>query len=151
MLKKISPLICSDLLKILNDMGHGDEIVIVDANYPAMASKAQHFVNANGITSTEMLKAILDLLPLDTFVKQPIKIMEVVPGDNYKPAIWDEYKRILADYGMSEDKIQYIERFEYYEHCNRSYCVISTGERALYGNLIIKKGVLETEELSLLR
>ncbi len=145
MLKKISPLICSDLLKILNEMGHGDEIAIVDANYPAAASKAKHTVIANGITSTQMLDAILDLLPVDTFVKQPIKLMEVVPGDNYKPIIWDEYKRILAKYGLDEDKIQYIERFEYYEHCNRAYCVVSTGERARYGNLIIKKGVLEAD------
>lgn len=146
MLKKISPLIPSDLLKILNDMGHGDEIAIVDANYPAAASRAKHMVVANGISSSDLLKAVLELLPVDTFVTQPVKLMQVVPGDNYVPVIWEEYIKILEDYGIQKDKIQYIERYEYYSNCDKAYCIVSTGERARYGNLIIRKGVIEPDE-----
>ena len=142
MLKKISPLISSELLKILDEMGHGDEIVFADANFPSASRAAKHIIPANGIGIDVLLDAVLDLFPVDTFVEKPIKLMQVVPGDDYKPVIWDAYKKILAKYGITEDKIDYLDRFDYYNQADRAYCVVSTGERALYANVIVKKGVI---------
>lgn len=146
MLKKISPLLSAELLKIIYEMGHGDEIAIVDANYPAAASKAQHCVTASGIGSVALLDAILDLLPVDTYVEKPFTIMEVVKGDPTIPHIWDDYKSTIKKYGYTENQIGQIERFAFYDYCDKAYCVLSSGERALYGNIIIKKGVLKIGE-----
>ena len=138
MLKKISTLLSADLLKYLYEMGHGDEIAIVDANFPAASCKAEHMVVANGVSSTALLDAILDLFPMDTFVPQPIKLMKVVEGDPYVPTVWEEYKQILRKYSIEEGKIQYLERYPYYDDCDRAYCVVSTGERR-------RKGVIDPD------
>ena len=142
MLKKISPLISPELLKILAEMGHGEEIVLADANFPAHSSKAKIAVRADGIGIPALLDAILDLFPLDTYVAQPVVMMDVVPGDDYVPEIWPEYYRILAKYGAGEDKILRLERFAYYDRANQAYCVVASGETARYGNIILKKGVV---------
>ena len=95
MLKGISPVISPELIKILMEMGHGDEICIGDGNFPA-ASIAQRLVRLDGHGVTEVLDAILALFPLDTYVEAPVALMEVVPGDNVVPVIWDEYKQVIA-------------------------------------------------------
>lgn len=141
MLKGIPSILSPELLKILMEMGHGDEIVIGDGNFPA-ASYAQRLVRLDGHGVTEVLDAILKLMPLDTFVEKPTALMEVVPGDNTKPVIWEEYKKIIDKHGNDSSKIEYVERFAFYERAKKAYAIIATGETALYANVILKKGVV---------
>ena len=88
----------------------------------------------------------MDIFPVDTYVETPFHLMEVVPGDTTIPVVWEKYKSVLEKYGFSEKHIGYIDRFGYYDYCNKVYCVISSGERLLYGNITIKKGVLKIDE-----
>ena len=142
MLKGISPLISPDLIKILMEMGHGDEIVIADANFPS-ASIAQRLVRADGIGAPAILSAVLDLFPLDPYVEKPVSLMMVVPGDLYKPVIWEEYRSIIHKYENGFTDFDYIERFAFYERAKKAYAVLATGEMALYANIILKKGVIK--------
>jgi len=138
MLKGIPAIISPELLKILAEMGHGDEIVLADANFPA-ASCGKRVVRADGIGGCEMLQAILTLLPLDTYAA-PVYLMQVVPGDPVETPIWDEYQKIIDPH--TDKPMEQIERFAFYERAKQAYAVIQTGEKALYANLILKKGVL---------
>jgi len=138
MLKGIPSIISPELLKILMEMGHGDELCIGDGNFPG-ASIAQRLVRADGHTVPELLEAILKLFPLDIYA-QPVYIMEKVPGDTVETPIWDEYEKIVAQH--SNASIEKIERFAFYERAKQSYAVLMTGETALYANIIIKKGVV---------
>lgn len=141
MLKRIPSIISPDLLKILMEMGHGDEIVIGDGNFPA-ASMAQRLVRADGHGTAAMLAAILKLFPLDTFVPTPVALMQVVPGNTVKTPIWDEYRDILKAGGEPFDEFEMVERLAFYERTKQAYAVIATGESALYANIILKKGVI---------
>jgi L-fucose mutarotase len=141
MLKTISPLLSPDLLKTLAEMGHGDEIVLADGNFPS-ASMAQRLLRADGHGVPDLLKATLQLFPLDTFVEHPVALMAVVPGHNYQPTIWDEYRRIIQNSGEPFTDFEYIERFAFYERATKAYAVLATGESALYANIILKKGVV---------
>ena len=96
MLKHIPNILSPDLLKILMEMGHGDEVVIADGNFPA-ASIAQKLIRLDGHNVPEVLEAILKFFPLDIYVENPVGLMEVVPGDNIKPVIWDEYRKIIIE------------------------------------------------------
>ena len=140
MLKGISPVLSPELLKILMEMGHGDELVIGDGNFPA-ASMAKRLVRLDGHGVPEILDAIMQLFPLDTFVERPVGLMQVVPGDDTVPVIWDDYKRIIAKY-EGDVRIEEIERFAFYDRAREAYCCVATGERALYANIILKKGVV---------
>ncbi len=140
MLKNIPPIISPELLKILDEMGHGDEIVIGDGNFPA-ASNAKRLVRCDGHGVPEILDAVLTLLPLDTYVESPFMLMQVTPGDSVVPVIWDEYRKI-ADNHQENVKFSEIERFAFYERARNAYAVIATGEKALYANVILKKGVI---------
>jgi L-fucose mutarotase len=140
MLKGISNLLPPDLLKILMEMGHGDEIVIADGNFPA-ASHAQRLVRCDGHGVPPLLDAILQLLPLDTFVKQPVALMAVVPGDNYSPDIWPVYKTIVQKYERQAADFDLVERHAFYERARKAYAIIATGETARYANIILKKGL----------
>ena len=122
-------------------MGHGDEIVIADGNFPCHTI-SQNVVRADGLSGTEILKAIMELFPLDTYSDQQVFLMEVVSGDSYKPEIWNNYMEILQSSGETFT-IGYIERFAFYERAKKSYAVIATGEEALYANIILKKGVVK--------
>lgn len=141
MLKKIPKILSPQLVKTLMEMGHGHEIVIADANFPC-SSISNNVVRADGLSGSEVLKAVLELLPLDSYVDEQVLLMEVVPGDNYIPEIWDEYKSILNNSGELYT-VGYLERFAFYERAKRSYAVIATGEEALYANIILKKGVVK--------
>ena len=141
MLKNISTLLSPDLLKILMEMGHGDEIVFADGNFPA-ASIAQRLVRLDGHDIPEILEAVLKFFPLDTYAELPVGLMEVVPGDNYKPVIWDDYRKIILESKEPFTEFEYIERFEFYERAKKAYAVVATGESALYANIILKKGVV---------
>lgn len=140
MLKGIPSILSPELLKVLDEMGHSDEIVIADGNFPG-ASHAQRLIRLDGHNVPEILDAILQLFPLDRYVPAPVALMEVVKGDLVVPVIWDDYKRIIAAH---EDNIQIenIERFAFYERAKKAYAVITTSEKALYANIILKKGVV---------
>lgn len=141
MLKTIPSILNPDLLKILMEMGHGDEIVIADGNFPA-ASVAQRLVRLDGHMIPVILESILKLFPLDTYVKNPVGLMAVMPGDPYKPVIWDTYRKIITDSKEPFTDFEYIEKFAFYERAKKAYAVVATGESALYANMILKKGVV---------
>ncbi|NLF74871.1 MAG: L-fucose mutarotase [Chloroflexi bacterium] len=140
MLKGISSIISPELLKILMEMGHGDELVIGDGNFPA-ASMSQRLVRADGHGVPALLDAILALFPLDTFVEKPVALMEVVPGDNFQPVIWEEYRKIIQRHEPFTD-FEYVERFAFYDRARQAYAILATGETSLYANVILKKGVI---------
>lgn len=142
MLKTISPAISPDLIKVLMEMGHGDELVIADGNFPA-ASIAQRLVRADGLGCLILLEAILSLFPLDQYVDKPVAVMAVVPGDPYKPLIWDDYRKIVQKHEASFRDFDYVERFAFYERSKKAYAVLATSEMALYANIILKKGVVK--------
>lgn len=141
MLKGIPNIIPPELLKILMEMGHGDEIVISDGNFPA-ASYAQRLVRCDGHNVPNLLDAILKFFPLDPYVDAPVSLMQVVPGDKVETPIWDVYKEIVKKYEPVNNKVENVERFAFYERSKKAYAVVATGEKALYANIILKKGVV---------
>ena len=141
MLKNIPNILSPDLLKTLMEMGHGDEIVIADGNFPA-ASHAQKLVRCDGHGAPPLLDAVLQLFPLDTYVKHPVALMAVVAGDTYSPDIWPEYREIIQRHDPKFADFEMMERFAFYERARKAYAIVSTSEKALYANLILKKGVL---------
>jgi len=143
MLKGIPSILSPELLKILMEMGHGDALVIGDGNFPG-ASMAQRLVRCDGHGVPHLLDAILGLFPLDRFVAHPVALMEVVPGSGGEtPPIWATYKEIIQRHEPVNNGIEYVERFEFYERTKNAYAVVTTGESALYANVILKKGVIE--------
>ena len=141
MLKNIPSVLSPDLLKILMEMGHGDEIVFADGNFPA-ASLARRLIRLDGHGVPEILDAVLKLFPLDTYVERPVGLMAVVPGDKIQPVIWEEYRRIIQESNEPFKDFEYVEKFAFYERAQKAYAVIATGESALYANIILKKGVV---------
>ena len=144
MLKGISPLLSPELLKILSEMGQGDTIVLGDGNFPSESvGEAARVVRADGIGIPELLRAILPLFPLDTYVAHPVTLMQVVPGDPVKTPVWDTYRAILAEHdARGGGCIGEEERFAFYEKARGAYAVVATGERALYANILLQKGVV---------
>ncbi len=142
MLKNINPLLSPELLKILCEMGHGDEIVIADANFPS-ANYGQRVVRADGISGCDVLNAVLSVIPLDTYSEENLILMQLVPSDVGKvdPVIWKDYEKIASSHDANL-RIGNMERFAFYERAKNAYCVIATGEKAIYANIIIKKGVI---------
>ena len=141
MLKGIPSILPPELLKILMEMGHGDELVIGDGNFPA-ASMAQRLVRCDGHNVPELLDAILLLFPLDAFVEAPVSLMQVVPGKEVETPIWDVYGEIVRKYEAVNNKIEEVERFAFYERAKKAYVIVATGEKALYANIMLKKGVV---------
>ena len=144
MLKGISPLINPELLQILSEMGHGDEIVIADGNFPAESmGKDAVVIRADGHGVREILDAVLKMIPLDQYVERPAALMEVVPGDPCVPVIWEQYRALLEDNGEDPARIEMMERFAFYERAKKAYAIIATGESAIYANILLKKGVVK--------
>ena len=141
MLKGIPKIISPELIKVLMEMGHGDEIVIADGNFPS-ASIAQRLVRADGHDVPELLVAILKFLPLDIYVDRAVSLMAVVPGDDTKPTIWEEYRKIIKASGEKFEDFEFVERFDFYDRAKKAYAIIATSEKALYANVILKKGVI---------
>lgn len=141
MLKNIPSILSPELLKILMEMGHADEIVIADGNFPG-ASHAQRLVRLDGHGVPSVLEAILKLMPLDIYVDSPAALMQVVPGDDVETPIWEEYHKIIKASGEKFDDFDNVERFAFYERAKKAYAVVMTGESALYANIILKKGVV---------
>jgi L-fucose mutarotase len=140
-LKNVPKVLSPDLLKILMEMGHGDEIIIADGNFPS-ASIAQRLVRLDGHGIPEILEAILKFFPLDTYVKLPVGLMAITPGDNTIPTIWEKYRELIEESKEPFTDFEYIERFAFYERAGKAYAVIATGESALYANILLKKGVI---------
>lgn len=141
MLKNIPNILSPELLKILMEMGHGDELVIADGNFPA-ASIAQRLIRLDGHGVTEILDAILKFFPLDIYVDKPVGLMAVTPGDNVKPTIWEDYRKIIEESKEKFTDFESIERFKFYERAKNAYAIIATSESALYANIILKKGIV---------
>ncbi|NUU59438.1 RbsD/FucU family protein [Paenibacillus agri] len=142
MLKKIPKLLSPELVAVLMEMGHGDEIVLADANFPGHSHHSR-IIRYDGIGIPELLNAILELFPLDHYAEHQAAFMSVVPGDPTVPVIWSTYKEIIIGHDP-EAVIGYEERFDFYTRSKQSYAVVVTGEEALYGNVILKKGVIRS-------
>lgn len=139
MLKGISPVISPDLLKTLSEMGHGDEIVISDAHFPAhtLGKNCAAVIRADGIPADALLAGIIPLFELDAYVDAPVAMMQVVPGDTLDPTVEAKYRTAMK----YEGTIERVERFAFYERAKTAYAIVITGETAKYGNIILKKGV----------
>ena len=144
MLKGIPAILSPELLKVLCEMGHSDRLVIADGNFPAESmGKDAIVVRMDGHGAAEILDAILTLFPLDSYVEHPVNLMEVMPGDPVETPIWDTYREIVARHDpRGAGVIGQIERFAFYEEAKRVYAIIATGEKALYANIMLQKGVV---------
>ena len=141
MLKGIPAILPPELLKVLCEMGHGDEITIGDANFPG-ARLSDRVIRMDGHGVPEILDAILTLIPLDQYVERPAALMQVVPGDTVETPIWEVYHDLCDKAEGKEVQFEHVERFAFYERAKKAYCVVMTGETALYANIILKKGVV---------
>lgn len=140
MLKGIPDVISPEMLKVLMEMGHGDELVIADGNFPS-ASHGQRILRCDGHALPPILDAVLQFFPLDTYVECPVTLMEVVPGDLYRPDIWPQYAEIIRKRERAVE-FGFVDRFTFYERARTAYAVIATSEKCLYANIILKKGVI---------
>ncbi len=147
MLIGIPKILSPAILKVLMEMGHGDEIVLADGNFPAasiaQATCTKILVRADGHGVPELLDAILKLFPLDQYVANPVSLMAIVPGDNVKPVIWDTYRDIVKKHDPAFKGFENVERFAFYERAKKAYAIVATSEAALYANVILKKGVVK--------
>ena len=139
MLKGLSPLLSPDLLQVLASMGHGDEIVLADANFPA-ATHARRLVSLPGVSASAVLDAVLSVLPLDDFVAQAALTMQVVGDDNAVPAAVKDFDAVLQRHGCEPTGA--LERFAFYDRAAKAFAIVATGETRLYGNILLKKGVV---------
>lgn len=144
MLKGIPPILSPELLKVLCEMGHSDRLIISDGNFPAESmGKEAVVIRCDGHGVPEILDAVLQVFPLDTYVEQPVNLMEVVPGDNVETPIWDIYGDIIEKYDdRGRSAVGNMERFEFYDESETAYAIIATSEKALYANIMIQKGVV---------
>jgi len=141
MLKGIPSVVSPDLMHVLMSMGHGDELVLADGNFPA-ATHAKRLVRLDGLGVPDVLRAVMKFFPLDTYADDPAVVMQVVPGDTTEPVIWEQYEQILTDAEGRAVRLTELERFAFYERAARAFAVAATSETALYANLILKKGVV---------
>jgi L-fucose mutarotase len=141
MLKGIDPLLSPDLLATLRAMGHGDEIAIVDANFPA-ASTARRLVRLDGVSATAALDAVLSVMPVDDFVAEAAWRMQVVDAPDAEQPIFADFRQILARHEGDSGRLGALERFAFYQRARDAYAIVATGETQLYGNIIVKKGIV---------
>jgi len=142
MLRDIPTILSPDLLKIMQEMGHGDVLVLADANFPA-ATCAKRLVRQDGIEATALLDAILRFFPLDIYVQKPAALMNPAPQDP-TPEIWGQYEKIIKKWDKEEafSDFELIDRMDFYEYAKNAYAIIQTGTTAKYANICITKGVL---------
>jgi L-fucose mutarotase len=143
MLKVIDPLLGPDLLYIMRAMGHGDELAIVDANYPA--DSAGPDVVRIEVDAVRTLDAILTLFPLDTFVPEACWRMQVVGSPNQEEPVFEEFRKVIAKREGPQFKLASLERFAFYDRVKQSFAIVKTNERRLYGNVLLKKGIVRPE------
>ncbi|WP_300069548.1 RbsD/FucU domain-containing protein [uncultured Ruegeria sp.] len=141
MLRNIDPILSPDLLHALRAMGHGDDIVIADANFPG-TSVGPECIRADGSTASEVLRAVLSVMPLDSFVPNPALTMQVVGEPHIVPDAVADFQNIIDEVADNRVPVVGLERFAFYERAASAYVIVQTGERRLYGNIILKKGVI---------
>lgn len=144
MLKNIPAILSPELLKALCEMGHSDQLVIADGNFPAETmGKNAIVIRMDGHGVPEVLDGILKVFPLDTYTEKPVQLMEKVPGDMVETPIWDTFKEIVAKYdNRGEKAVGHTERFAFYDLSKKAYLIIATSEKALYANVLLQKGVV---------
>jgi L-fucose mutarotase len=141
MLKGIDPLLSPDLLHALAAMGHGDELAIVDANFPAAAT-ARRLIRVDGAGAPAVLSAVLTLLPLDTFTETPAAVMAVVGDPGTVPPPVRDFQAIINRAAGNPVRLETLERNAFYERARGAFAVVATGERRFYGNILVTKGVV---------
>jgi len=146
MLKNLDPLLSPDLLSILAAMGHGDELAIVDANFPA-AALARRLVRLDGVGATPALQAVVSVLPLDDFVDSPVTVMQVVGQPETVPEPVREFQELVNRAESKEIKVTPIDRYSFYDRARAAFAIVATGETRLYGNVLVKKGVIRPPAL----
>ncbi len=146
MLKGIPRILSPELLKVLCEMGHSDRIVIADGNFPAEAmGKDAIVIRMDGHSIPEILDAVLTVFPLDSYVDTPVILMQLMDRDVGKidTPIWDKYKEIIREHDVrGESAVGNIDRFAFYEEAKKAYCIVATGETAVYANVMLQKGVV---------
>jgi L-fucose mutarotase len=140
MLKGIPRIISPELMKTLMEMGHGDDIVLADGNFPAVAN-ARRLIRCDGHTVSDILVAIMPFFPLDHFVDRPVAVMAVATGDA-RPEVWGKYHQSIQHYEKTFTDFDYVERFAFYERARQSFAIVATSDTAPRANLILKKGVV---------
>ena len=144
MLDGISPVVGPDLLAVLSQMGHGDEIVLADAHFPGHSCN-ETVLRADGIHIPALLDGILPLFPLDPYVDSPIAMMSAVPGDDLDPTVEERYRAAIDLHRPGTAAIERVERFTFYERTLSAFAVVMTGDVSKYGNVILKKGLVGAE------
>ncbi|MBF1018491.1 MAG: fucose isomerase [Lachnospiraceae bacterium] len=143
MLKGIPAILPPELLMHLCEMGHSDRLLIADGNFPVhTVGENAYVIRMDGHGVCEILDAVLQLLPLDTYVEKPVSIMQKVPGDTVATPIWDEFEQIVQKHEERKNVIGSVERFAFYKEAKSCYVIIATSEKALYGNIMLQKGVV---------
>ena len=142
MLIGIPSVFSPDLLKVLMEMGHGDEIVLADGNFPA-ASIARKLVRSDGNNIPNLLDPMLQFFPIDNLVDRPVALMAVGPGESYTPTIWEEYRQIIKRHVENFSEFELVERAAFYERARQAFAVVATSEMALFANVILRKGVVQ--------
>lgn len=144
MLIGLPPLLSPDLLHALASMGHGDEIALVDANFPA-ASHARRLIEMPGVTSSALLDAVLAVMPLDTFVSPAAVTMEVVGDPRARPAAVVEFEAIVARRSHDERALGHLERQQFYARARNAFAIVHTGDGRPYANILLVKGTLRPD------
>lgn len=144
MLKGISPLVSPEMLSALSRMGHGDELVLGDAHFPAETFGKDDAIvlRADGISAAALMDAILPLFELDSYgTDGPMITMEPVPGDSLDPDVEASYRAAADRHGYAWAKMTRLERYAFYERAKKCFLIVQTGELRKYGNIILRKGV----------
>jgi L-fucose mutarotase len=144
MLKNIPAILGPELLHVMRAMGHGDELVIADANFPA-SSQGLDVIRIDSVSATDLTEAILSLMPLDEFVPEQAFVMQVVGDPKAKPPVVLEFEKIVARH-EPKAKVGSIERMAFYERAKTGFAIVQTGENRLYGNIILKKGIIRPKD-----
>lgn len=144
MLKGLDPLLNADLLHILRAMGHGDDLIIADANFPA-TTMAKRLVRLDGVNAPRVLEAVLSVMPLDDFVDEPCGRIEVVGDPDSVPEVCQDFQNIITKAEEGRFQLARIERFAFYERARQAFAVVQTGETRLYGCVLLKMGVVRPE------
>ncbi len=141
MLKGLDPLLNADLLQVLRSMGHGDDLIIADANFPS-TTMGRRLVRMDGVPATRVLEAVLSVMPLDDFVDEPCARIEVVGDPDAEPEVCQEFQKIIDRAEGGRCRLGKIERFAFYERARQAFAVVATGETRLYGCVLLKMGVV---------
>jgi len=142
MLKGINPVISPDLLKILAEMGHGDEIILADAHFPGHSCCSKNVLRGDGLQIRDLLEGIMPLFELDSYA-DPLVMMAAVEGDQLDPQVEADYMAAIRRHAPEAPAVKRIDRFEFYDRAEKAFACVITGTTAKYGNLILKKGVVD--------